>query len=278
MSFSSLIDYLVIKEKILIKFMHAFIIIAIMGVLQISSLGVKGNITAINPFSWDEFFMKMDRIIHANIDPWKLFVPFFGNDLLVKIMDVNYEMVWFTLLIGSWLFMAVLFKFNSVNIRYILAYAIAWIIGGNLLAIVFSSAGPAFYAKLGHSPDVYAPLFEHLRAFGALKATSLQDGMWQNYADGAHPLGGISAFPSMHNAIAVLLALFAWKHSRIAGILVTVHAVLVFIGSIYLGWHYAVDAYAGIAVAFFSWWLAGRLAKRLYDTPEAERLRKILYG
>ena len=270
--------YMLAKENLLLKLLHSLIIVIVMGLIQVSALGVKGNITAINPFSWDKIFMNVDRAIHANIDPWELVVPFVGNGFFAHVIDRNYESVWFLLLIGSWMFMAMMFRFNINYIRYILAFAIAWVVGGNILAIAFSSAGPAFYGKLGYSPDVYAPLFEHLRSFGELNALNLQEGMWQNYVDGVHPLGGISAFPSMHNAIAVLLALFAWKHSRIAGILVTVHAVLVFIGSIYLGWHYAVDAYAGIAIAFFSWWLAGRLAKRLYDTPEAERLRKILYG
>ena len=33
----------------------------------------------------------------------------------------------------------------------------------------------------------------------------------------------------------------------------------IMIGSVHLTWHYAIDGYAGAAIAVFGWWLAGRL-------------------
>ena len=46
---------------------------------------------------------------------------------------------------------------------------------------------------------------------------------------------------------------------RWAGYLLSAFAFLIFVGSIHLGWHYAIDGYAGAAVALFGWWAAGRL-------------------
>jgi len=34
---------------------------------------------------------------------------------------------------------------------------------------------------------------------------------------------------------------------------------LIFVGSVHLGGRYAIDGYAGAAVAMFGWWAAGRL-------------------
>ena len=34
---------------------------------------------------------------------------------------------------------------------------------------------------------------------------------------------------------------------------------LIFLGSIHLGWHYAIDGYFGAALAVVCWWLTGRL-------------------
>ena len=49
---------------------------------------------------------------------------------------------------------------------------------------------------------------------------------------------------------------------RWVGILFSIFLALIFLGSIMLGWHYAIDAYAGAAVAVFGWWAAGRPRSR----------------
>ena len=53
-------------------------------------------------------------------------------------------------------------------------------------------------------------------------------------------------------------------------------AALIFVGSIHLGWHYAIDGYAGAAVALFGWWAAGRLVRwdgrmRLFPFSQREK-------
>ena len=75
--------------------------------------------------------------------------------------------------------------------------------------------------------------------------------------------------PSMHVATSVLLALFGWRHSRQAGIALTVYAALIMVGSVHLGWHYALDGYVGGLGALVVWWLVGRLLGRLPTNAEA---------
>ena len=67
--------------------------------------------------------------------------------------------------------------------------------------------------------------------------------------------GGISAFPSMHVAIAAWLALVL--KDRGAPRLGQAYLIGVFACSIILGWHYVLDGVAGIAIAI----LADRLAR-----------------
>jgi membrane-associated phospholipid phosphatase len=75
-------------------------------------------------------------------------------------------------------------------------------------------------------------------------------------------LAGISAMPSMHVATSVLMALYAARHARWAGWIMWIFAGLIQIGSVHLGWHYAVDGYLGGIVALAAWraglWLAER--------------------
>ena len=88
----------------------------------------------------------------------------------------------------------------------------------------------------------------------------MQQMLWDNYQNNKAGMGsGISAMPSMHVATAVLLALFGWRYSRQAGIALTLYAVVIMIGSVHLGWHYALDGYVGALGAMVVWRLVGRL-------------------
>jgi hypothetical protein len=74
---------------------------------------------------------------------------------------------------------------------------------------------------------------------------------------------GISAMPSVHNALAALFAMASFKLNRIAGWLLTFYAAFIWIGSIHLGWHYALDGIVAIALTFGIWHVCGRIADRL---------------
>jgi hypothetical protein len=60
------------------------------------------------------------------------------------------------------------------------------------------------------------------------------------------------------NATAVLFALVGWRTSRTLGIVLTAYAAAILIGSVHLGWHYAIDGYFGAALVITLWWAAGR--------------------
>lgn len=77
--------------------------------------------------------------------------------------------------------------------------------------------------------------------------------------------------PSMHNASAALFALAFFQVNRKIGWFFTVYAAVILVGSVHLGWHYAIDGYAGIAIAALSWWLAGHLARWFASRPATRR-------
>ena len=66
---------------------------------------------------------------------------------------------------------------------------------------------------------------------------------------------GISAMPSLHNAIAVLYALIAFRIGKAIGIFMSLYAAIIFVGSVHLGWHYAVDGIIA-AIAMYAIWKA----------------------
>jgi membrane-associated phospholipid phosphatase len=90
-------------------------------------------------------------------------------------------------------------------------------------------------------------------------ALTEQDILWQMYS--AHDVSlaaGVSAMPSMHVAIATLFTLVCWRTKRWLGIVMSLYAVIIMVGSVHLAWHYAVDGYFGAAGMLAIWWCVGR--------------------
>ncbi|ESX86560.1 hypothetical protein X756_18320 [Mesorhizobium sp. LSHC412B00] len=84
-----------------------------------------------------------------------------------------------------------------------------------------------------------------------------QDIVWSGYIGATRGSLGISAFPSMHVAMAVLFALYATRRSRLAGLLMWAFAAIIMVGSVVLGWHYAVDGYASVLISIAIWKACG---------------------
>jgi membrane-associated phospholipid phosphatase len=84
------------------------------------------------------------------------------------------------------------------------------------------------------------------------------------------PAGGISAMPSMHNAIAILAACAALEINRILGWLLVLFAALIFIGSIHLGWHYALDGVVA-AIVSIGLWISSAALLRRYERRSQQR-------
>ena len=93
----------------------------------------------------------------------------------------------------------------------------------------------------------------------------MQDVLWQGHV-GKSAIDGISAMPSMHNGSALLFALAGYKISRFAGHLLSAHAILIFIGSIHLGWHYAVDSYLAWALTLVIWFAMAPVSRWWHST------------
>ena len=180
--------------------------------------------------------------------------------------DYFYNRVCTTLLLAPVVW-ASLLPPSPLRRRCLVAYVLLFLIVGNVLALVFASAGPAFFGRvLPGNSNPYAALMNYLHSVNAsrpLLAVRGQEGLWTALSRGETVFGwGISAMPSVHVASAVLAALFGFQLSKPVGIVLTIVAVCAFVASVALGWHYAADGYVGAGLACLIWWLAGRLTRR----------------
>jgi hypothetical protein len=150
---------------------------------------------------------------------------------------------------------------RDVRRRFFLTYVLVYILLGTAAAIALSAAGPCYYAGVTDDPSPYRPLMDYLKGLDAtqpLIAVRVQHTLWENYASGSNmPFVGISAMPSVHVAVAVLFAITGWQTARWLGWLLTGYAAVILVGSVHLGWHYAVDGYAGMAGALGIWTVVG---------------------
>jgi len=221
----------------------------------------KDLIPLIIPFSWDPVFAGLDRALHGGIDPWKLLFVITGTPLVTTIINAAYHL-W--LMLAYFLIFVACFNVSrhDKHRTYLIADVMCWVIGGNILATIFSSVGPVYYQDFGFGAD-FVPLMDTLRGFNEISpvwALDVQAMLLENYqTDG--PIRGISAMPSMHVASTITMTLYAFSVSRRFGWLMVGFAALILMGSVQLGWHYAIDGYFAILLSLGCWWLARRLVR-----------------
>jgi hypothetical protein len=229
---------------------------------------VKAAIPILNPLSWDTYFSELDRTLHFGTQPWVWLQPLLGYAPITFLININYNL-WFLVTWMMWVHFAFAGRPSELRTRFFLSFFALWIIVGSLLAIAFSSAGPCFYGRLGFTPDPYVDLMTYLRGVNetyAIWAIPVQDELWQGYVDNSVIVRGISAMPSMHNGSALLFALAGYQVSRFAGRLLSAHAILIFIGSIHLGWHYAVDSYLAWVLTLVIWFAVAPVSRWWHST------------
>jgi membrane-associated phospholipid phosphatase len=181
------------------------------------------------------------------------------------IVNTNYTHVWAL----ANLLLVLILTVNPIGQRgqrVLVTYVLQLALLGSFLAVVFSSAGPVYYARVVGGPNPYADLVPSLvRQLGpsrALSALDVQAYLWREHLSGnVGPTTGISAFPSMHVASSTLIALALGSWRRWAGTVGWAFVGLIMFGSVYLGWHYAVDGYASIVLTLALWWVAGRMTR-----------------
>ena len=240
---------------------------------------LKAYVPAIQPFAWDQTFERWDRALHFGVAPWELLQPVFGYWPVTFLVNLNYNM-WFVVMNVFWAYFAFVRRPGEERTRFFLAYVLTWIVGGGVLAIAFSSAGPCYFGRLGLSPDPYAPLMDYLRAadqHATIWALGTQDMLWRLHSEGS-AFGGVSAMPSMHNATALLFVLASRGWPRRVRQALAAHCALIFLGSVHLGWHYAVDGYIARALAAALWWLSGPVARWWEQTAPARAYRLAAAG
>lgn len=203
------------------------------------------------PFRWDEPLVALESWLHG------------GQPLAIRLLPLVHSP---TVLHGLlWLYdhampvmvVVILWQAWADDRRrarqFALAFVLTWILLGIVVAGAFSSVGPIMLERLTGDTQ-FRPLLAALQADGAQDLLNAASSLWAWWTVAGASV--ISAFPSVHVAMPALYACVARGWVRWVFVAYT---VTTFLGSVMLGWHYAIDGYAAVLGVVLIWRMAGRL-------------------
>jgi len=237
---------------------------------------MKALISRLQPFYLDPYLVQLDRILHFGRQPFEWLDPILDHPLPLFILNWVYAF-WFLVFMTILLLQMANMSRRKLRLRYLLAQMIVWVLFGNFFATVLSSAGPVYYGLLFPGENIYAAHMQHLREIAAhwqfslfgihiqlpFTASMMQEMLWDAQRRQTDFLGmGISACPSLHVGSSWLIARLCQEYGRRAAICGYAFVILIFLASVQLGWHYAIDGYLGALGGWLCWHAAGFILSR----------------
>lgn len=216
---------------------------------------LKYVIPWLRPTLFDAALSSIDTAIHFGVNPSRLAVALTESfPTLLQWTDAFY-VGYFPILLLFFAYVLIQEKRPQLRDPFVFGYCLFWLLGG-LSYFLLPSMGPIY-----HEPALFESIMPHMPFASKLNHELLVDYRAFIAAPWKHePMlyYGIAAMPSLHVGACAMFACFARHFSRVAFAIVLTLTILMFIGSLITGWHYAVDGYAGALLG----WIAYRIAMR----------------
>lgn len=208
--------------------------------------------------SWNSFNRPRDRML-LEWDRWL----FLGHSPAMLLHDLLGQHV------AAWVLMVWYETFPTI---VVLAFPAAVVLARRLRDAYASIAALVWVWILGTASYYAIPSLGPFHAapqdFAGLPHMMIQDTQARYLADRAHLLADpsaagafaqVAAFASLHVGVtAVILGIAWWHRMRRTTIALAVFLAGTLVATVYLGWHFAVDDLAGLAIAAAAWWLGPR--------------------
>jgi hypothetical protein len=225
---------------------------------------LKISIPLLTDRLYDPQLWRLDRFLHFGFSPSIFAVELAAGTPVARWLDIWYALWAPTLAIFVGFFYAL--AKNAERRNFTLAVVLLWTIGA-WIYLALPALGPCYA-----SPDLFASIHRELPY-----AVTMQQKLWSHYLMMVHgrtgalssfqPEFGVAALPSLHVGAHALFFFWARRHERWLVVPAAIATTLTLVGSVVTGWHYAVDGYFGIALA----WAVVALADR-WDPVETAPL------
>ncbi len=213
---------------------------------------LKSYVPFVNRRLWDGFFEDVDRFLFFGNDPAELLHALLGTGFAAHALSYVY-IAWIVLVPASLAVALVWSRDARAGAWYVTAVAVDWALG---VATYFAvpTLGP-IYAN----PEVFTDLAHtHVSSLQQVMIEERYDVLVNPFT--ADAVQTIAAFASLHVGISVTMALMAelLRLNRWVRISLWVFLALTVVSTVYLGWHYAVDAVGGAVIGTAAVWIAAR--------------------
>jgi hypothetical protein len=243
----------VVRERWTMRHVRfALIGLAAWYVIYASFRNLKSFVPFVNRHLWDGVLEDVDRLLFFGQDPAQLLHGWLGTGVAAHVLSFVY-VAWIVMVPASLVVALVWSRDARAGAWYVTAIAVDWVLG---VATYFAvpSLGP-IYSR----PEWFSDL-------DRTTVTALAEGMMDDrHAVLTNPLTTnavqtIAAFASLHVGISVTMCVMAelLRLHRGVRLFLWVFLALTVVATVYLGWHYAVDAVGGAALGVAGVWIAAR--------------------
>jgi hypothetical protein len=219
---------------------------------------LKPLIPLVSPYTWDATLIEWDRAIFGT-DPWRLLQPVLGYPIITAVIAILYH-AWIALVYPGSLVFLYAKRAQLLRRQYFLSFMLVWILGGFVLAAGMSSVGPCFLEPI-MGDSRFSDQMAYLNAANEqipIVVLDVQNMLLSGYTlHGPGHGAGITAMPSMHVAIAFLFWLAIRRFSAVLDRWFFGFFLAIWIASVHLAYHYAVDGLVSIVLVWIAWRTSG---------------------
>ena len=226
---------------------------------------LKSYVPFVRPHMMDEDLLRLDRKLAFGHDPATVLHDLLGTGVAAHLMSITY-VAWIVFLTLSLLI--ALFWTSNLHTAcwYVTAVAVNWALGVSIYYLV-PSTGP-IYAR----PEMFADLPEtQVTTIARSWLTDRTDMLADPF--GTDALQTIAAFASLHVSVMVTASLIA-AMIKLRPVFIQwglwLFLFLNILATVYLGWHYLLDVFGGMAIGLAAVWIAA------WGTGNQHRLPSLL--
>lgn len=201
-------------------------------IMNVIFMNMKSSVMKVNEHKWDEMLAACDRWMFGEILSMR--AQSMISPLITEVLSFCY-LLFFPYLMISWFYYA----YRGMPVLRKLFVGLFTIYGIGFLGYTLVPAGGPHLAY----PEEFSVPFGGW-AIARFNAFVVANGS-----------NGVDVFPSLHSAVSLFLLIFDYNNARWRFRVYLLPCVGIWLATIYLRYHYAVDLLAGFALAGFALWI-----------------------
>lgn len=196
----------------------------------------------------DPGLFRIETALHLGVNPGRFLQGLFPYPALWHVLDRFYGAFPLTVMAGLGWFAATLSIRDRA--RFAAGFSFLWVFG-SWFYVAVPSLGPCYVLKDDYT-DVRAAMPEQSATMDLLFAHYGRVRSLRHRPEGTDlsPYLGIAAMPSLHVGAEAFFMFFVRRRSRALFLLCAALTAVTFFTSVVSGWHYAIDGYAALLLAW----------------------------